>query len=406
MYFCCKQIQVKLQKLKNIDYNVPLILGGGVNGIGLARSFGEKNIKSIILDTAKNFSFYSKYVTGIICPHPREEKEFINFLIEFGKDFKNKPLIFVTNDHWMIPVSKNQNLLIKYYEFSMSDWKVIENATDKRYMYKIAEEIGIDIPQTFYLESITKIDEISNNITYPCILKPVVTVNFAEKLGAPQRVFTLNNKEELQNLSKKILISGLDDREIIIQEYIPGDISDLYTITTYSNKNADIVCYSTGHKLRQRPPVAGTIISGRVIPEPRLYEPAKKLIKKLNFFGIANTEFKYDHRDNKYKLMEINPRPGKWNYSVTASGINMPYLLWQEIRNENSETKLYSDKELIWICLFEDFFNTVLGGFRKKGFPEYSLSLWEYFKSVKGKKVDAIISLSDPLPAIFYLFNH
>lgn len=397
---------MELSELKMLSYNIPVILGGGINGIGLARSFGEKGIKTIILDTEKNFSFYSKYVNGIVCPAPNNEKTFIDFLKDFGTGFNKKPVIFVTNDHWMIPVSKNQKELNDFYLFSMSEWDVIQNCTDKSFMYKIAKENNIAIPKTIELRCISELNRIIDEINFPCILKPFITIDFAEKLGSGQRVFSIKDKSELLNLAKKIEAKGLRNREIIIQEFIPGGIETLYTITTYSNRNADIVCYSTGHKLRQRPPVAGTIISGKVIHKPELFEPTQKLIKALNFFGIANTEFKYDARDKTFKLMEINPRPGKWNYSVTASGINMPYILIKELNNEEVEAPLYSSKQLTWICFYEDFYNTVLGGFKKKGYPEFSLGFFKYLKTIKGKKVDAIFSLKDPLPALYYIFKH
>lgn len=396
---------MKLAKLLEKDYNIPVILGGGPNGLGLARSLGAEGINSVLTDVKKNFSFSSKYVAGLECPHPSHEDEFIGFLTDLGKKMKKKAVLFVTNDHWMIPVSKNQDTLSEYYLFTMSEWNVIESCTDKRKMYGIAERSGISCPRTFYLDDIADIKNIYEEIPYPCILKPVITLDFADKLKSKARVFNLHNREELENLVSRIINAGLRNREIVVQEYIPGGIETLYTITTYSDKNADIVAWSTGHKLRQRPPDAGTIISGRVIPEPRLLEPATKLIKNSGFFGIANTEFKYDKRDDTYKLIEINPRPGKWNYSVMASGINMPYMILNELLGKKQNTIISSPKELIWLCFVEDFYNSVLGGFKRKGYPEFQLSLGKYCRSVRGKKVDAIFNFKDIKPGLSYLLN-
>jgi len=396
---------VKLAKLLEKDYNIPVILGGGPNGLGLARSLGAEGINSVLTDVKKNFSFSSKYVAGLECPHPSHEDEFIGFLTDLGKKMKKKAVLFVTNDHWMIPVSKNQSILSEYYLFTMSEWSVIESCTDKRKMYGIAEKSGINCPKTFYLDDIADIKNIYEEIPYPCILKPVITLDFADKLKSKARVFNLHNREELENLVSRIINADLRNREIVVQEYIPGGIETLYTITTYSDKNADIVAWSTGHKLRQRPPDAGTIISGRVIPEPRLLEPATKLIKNSGFFGIANTEFKYDKRDDTYKLIEINPRPGKWNYSVMASGINMPYMILNELLGKKQNTVVSSPKELIWLCFVEDFYNSVLGGFKRKGYPEFQLSPGKYCKSIRGKKVDAIFNFKDIKPGLSYLLN-
>jgi predicted ATP-grasp superfamily ATP-dependent carboligase len=395
---------VKLDKLLEKDYHIPVILGGGPNGLGLVRSLGAEGINSVITDVKKNFSFSSKYVAGLVCPHPSSDEEgFLKFLTDLGKRMKKKGVLYVTNDHWMIPLSKNQSLLSEYYLFTMSEWNVIESCTDKKKMYAIAEKSDIAYPKTYYLNDIAEIDNIYHEIPYPCILKPVITLDFADKLKSKARVFNLHNREELESLVEKIKSADLRNREIVIQEYIPGGIETLYTITTYSNMNADIVAYSTGHKLRQRPPDAGTIISGKVIPEPRLFEPASRLIKNAGFFGIANTEFKYDKRDDTYKLIEINPRPGKWNYSVMATGINMPFMIWNELQGKKTKPLITSPKELIWLCFIEDFYNSVLGGFKRKGYPEFQLSIGKYCKSIRGKKVDAIFNLKDIKPGLSYL---
>lgn len=394
-----------LEKLLHKQTNAPLILGGGINALGLARSLGEAGIFSIITETKKNFSFSSRYVSGIVCPNPYNENAFVDFLINFGKKLSSKCVLFATNDKWLIPISKNRHLLEKYFLYPMSEHQVIDNCSNKKKMYSIAQIEGIAYPKTFYLDCITELYSIIKDISYPCILKPGVTLEFEEKLNSGARIISIKNKEELEEWYKKIVAAEFLNREIVIQEYIPGGIENLYTITTYSNPEAEIICYSTGHKLRQRPPDAGTIISGRVIPKPELFKPAQKLIKAYNFYGIANTEFKYDSRDNTYKLMEINPRPGKWNYSAMASGINMPLIAWQQVLNKEITTLKSSDKELVWICFLEDFYNSVLGGFKRKGYKDFSLSLFEYLKSIKGKKVEAVFSLKDIKPAIKYLFS-
>ena len=52
-----------------------------------------------------------------------------------------------------------------------------------------------------------------------------------------------------------------------------------------------------------------------------------KLLKKLNWYGVAMVEFKADIRDNIPKLMEVNPR--FWGSLPLAiySGVDFPWLL-------------------------------------------------------------------------------
>lgn len=396
---------MEISKIKIIQKHIPVILGAGINAYGIVRSFSENGIYSIVIETRKNFCFYSSYVCGMICPDPSDENKFIDFLIKLGKELDNPGIIFTTNDKWLLPVCDNMEKLKEHYLIPMSPPEITKQYVDKNKLYDIAENAGLDFPNTFEIPCITELKTIIDKIIFPCILKPAITLDFSEKLLIKKRVIYIDNREQLLIWAEKIKTVGLEKKQLILQEYVPGSTENLFTITTYSDKKGDIKAYSTGHKLRQRPPDAGTIISGKVIHEPRLFELAQKLLKSPGFYGIANTEFKYDKRDDKFKLIEINPRPGKWTYSATATGINFPLMAYYDILNIEYNHQKYSKKSIIWLCFFEDLYNSVLGGFKRAGYPEFSMSFTKYFKSIGGKKYDAVLNSEDMLPGIMYLLN-
>lgn len=384
---------------------VGVILGGYVNGLGLVRSLGQAGIPSIVIDCEKNIASQSKYVcNSFICPHPVEKTPaFIEFMIEVGKQLPNKGVIFCTNDIWLIPISKYQEHLKPYYLYPMSSWDIIERCEDKAQLYNLATEAGILHPKTITLNSIDELENYEGDLPYPCVLKPSITVGFMETLGTSRRTLHIETAEEMVYWKKRINDVGLIDTPLILQELIPGGAENLYTLTAYSNRDGDILAYSTGHKIRQNPPDAGTIVSGRVTPEPELFRLGKKLIKAAGYYGISNTEFKKDPRDGKFKLIEINPRPGMWNYSVMASGINLPYMAYEEVHGRTVSPVGSTEQELIWILGVMDFYLS-LYGYKKKGFSEYSMNLWQWLRTIRGaKRVEAIFKLSDPLPGIVYL---
>lgn len=390
----------------SLNRPIPIILGGHVNGLGLLRSFGSKGIKSICLDTKKSLSFYSKYSYANFCPDPvSEEDEFIDYLMQMGESLPQKGVLFATNDIWLIPISKHRNRLKKFYHYPMSEWDVIEQCWNKKKLYEVAQDAGLPLPKTIFLNNILDLNENNLDLSFPCILKPEETIGFMEKLGSRGRTIPIDNLEQLIHWKKEIKKKGLDTVPLIIQERIEGPITNLYTITSYSNKNADIVAYSIGHKIRQSPPDAGTILSGRLKHNPEIYELGTKLIKSLGYYGIANTEFKKDDRDNTYKLIEINPRPGMWNYSALISGINLPYIAYQDLLGEPFELPSTYEEGLVWLMFLEDFFNSLLF-FKRNGYTEYAINLTEWFKTTQGKKVFAIESWTDPLPGVVHAVKY
>ena len=389
--------------MNNNSIPIPIILGGFVNGLGLIRSFGYKKVPTILLDKKKTFSFYSKYTKGYLCPDPEhEEQAFIEFLIILGNKLPNKGVLFATNDIWLIPISKNREKLSQYYYFPMAEWDIIEKCWNKKYLYPIAESNDIPIPRTFFLDSISDLEKVSGKIKYPCILKPSITIGFLEKLKANGRALVIEDEKDLNAWKQRIILAGLGETPLILQEQIEGPPSNLYTITSYADRNSEIVAYSIGHKIRQYPPDAGTITSGRLQDEPRIYELGKQLIKSLNFYGISNIEFKKDAKDNSFKLIEINPRPGMWNYSALMSGINLPYLAYCDILRKN-ECRSISEpsKTGVWVFLPEDLVHAVYTN-RKNGYPAFALTFRQWHASLKGRKIFAVESLDDPLPGIYH----
>src|SRR2546427_10481096 len=56
----------------------------------------------------------------------------------------------------------------------------------------------------------------------------------------------------------------------------------------------------------------------------------RRFLEGIGFDGMAEVEFKFDPRDGRYKILDVNPRPWGWHTLGKAAGIDFPYLLWQQ----------------------------------------------------------------------------
>jgi len=122
-----------------------------------------------------------------------------------------------------------------------------------------------------------------------------------------------------------------------------------------------------------------------------------KILKEMNYKGIAEVEFMKDKRDGKFKFIEINGRPWGWHTLVKASGINLPYLLFQFMNGENIDA-IKPKENVKWLRLSTDLPTVLKEIFLKR------MSLSEYLRSLKGKKEFAVLSLKDPLPFLMEYF--
>jgi D-aspartate ligase len=375
--------------------NSVFILGSHINALGIVRSFQSTKIKVVILDFEKNLAGFSRYAHFIKCPHPSDKKRFTEFIKKQTSNEILKPVLFITTDVFLNLVIDEFELLKELFHLPLDKAENLRQLLKKDVLYPLAEKLGVSCPKTFIVKNKSDLDLIPEKLHYPIIVKPSLNIRFGKVLG--EKAFKLKHIEDFRNITKKIILNELWEDILIFQEFIDGDVTDLYTITSYANKESEIIGYSIGHKIRQNPPETGTIISGKVIHEEEILEEAKSFIKKTSYYGLSNIEFKRDKKDNKFKLMEINPRTGAWNLSALSCGINLPLMFYKDVTGIAIKPEFNHSAIIIWLITPIDFYYSLIG-FKRKGFSNFHLSFKEWLKSIKGKKVDACFNWHDPMP--------
>lgn len=298
-----------------------IVLGGHVQGYGIVRVYGENNIPSIVIDVSSiNIARHSKYCIAFFkCSY----QNLIELLLTFGKEGKYKKwLLIPTDDYYVRLLSQNKGILSEYFNVTVDSWKIIEVFFNKRNSYPLAEKVGIPIPKTFYPNTFDAIKDISNDIQYPCIIKPAIMLDFYRNFK--QKVFVCNSSYELQANYKRATEIVKPD-EILVQEIIPGNSENQYSVGIFFDRDKSYN-YLVARRKRQHPIYFGNATTfAETVNIPILVQYAHKILSKANFWGIGEVEFKYDERDKKYKFLEVNPRTWKWHTIAVAAGI--PFLM-------------------------------------------------------------------------------
>jgi predicted ATP-grasp superfamily ATP-dependent carboligase len=88
----------------------------------------------------------------------------------------------------------------------------------------------------------------------------------------------------------------------------------------------------SGRKLSQHPYTHGdaSIAETLTVPEA-VVRQARVLLEAARFHGISQVEFKYDARDDQYKLLEINGRSWSWIKLPAFSGVNLPLIQYYDL---------------------------------------------------------------------------
>lgn len=82
-----------------------------------------------------------------------------------------------------------------------------------------------------------------------------------------------------------------------------------------------------------------------------LEQQFKTLLEKIGYVGFSNFDIKYDQRDNKYKVFEINTRQGRSNYYVTGAGANLAqYVVEDWIYHHPIDFRVV-DSDSLWLVV-------------------------------------------------------
>lgn len=334
------------------DKIVPVICGASVNGYSIARTFHETyGIKSLFIEYLQRATRFSRIGKYKLVPDPKSDPEAFVLEIEaLGRSLRHDgkvPCLFVTNDEWLIPLSKNKSRLEDYFIYSFPEWPIIEKLTYKPSLLALADSLMISYPKSVTIESTSDIQHCTQQLMAPLILKPTDLVQFLARFPNEYRNNLFHSANDVAEYIVEKFASGYSG-SFLLQEFIPGGCENLFTVSTFSDKYSKVRGVSIGHKLTQNPPDTGTITSGRVKYEPRIIEPTRSLLETTGFYGIANTEYKYDSRRDEFFLIEVNPRPGMWNYSSYASGVNFFKQFIESFVLGHPVSYLEGKEELVW----------------------------------------------------------
>jgi predicted ATP-grasp superfamily ATP-dependent carboligase len=328
------------------------------------------------------------------------------FVEDILKELKshNYDLIIPMTDLTAFLVSENKKKLSHYTHIPLPEKEIFQKACDKAETLRLAQENGIPIPETNFVENFDEIKNISRLLSYPVVIKP-----------RRSRIFTRNGWMHAgvdYAYSAEELIYKCQNQNVLlppplIQERIIGPGCGVFALF---NRGRPKAIFS--HKrLREKPPSGGVSVLSESIPvDPLMKRYATCLLEKLSWHGVAMVEFKLDQRDQLPKLMEINPRFwGSLQLSID-SGVNFPYLLYRMSSKRNVEPvwKYKVGVKNRWLLGDLDRLLTRLLRSNKKlnlppGFPSRWKSWWQFLKFSERNLKYEIFTSDDPRPGFFEL---
>ncbi len=311
---------------------IPVLMGNDINVYSMARAFyDEYNKKSFVFcKTISGPCQDSDILTLMSDTKIDTQSVFLEKVNQFAREHIDKTILLVgCGDNYVEVISSNldrleSNVIAPYMSFDR-----IEPLTNKENFYKLCEEFGIDYPATYV---VNPEDGIDLQFEAPYVIKAADSVEYWRfPFEGQEKVFIVDSLEALKETVGKIFASGYQ-KSIIIQEFIPGNDTNMRVLTCYSGKDAKVRMMALGHVLLEEHTPKGIGNHAVILNEynEELCKKYQNLLERLGYVGFSNFDIKFDKRDGKYKAFELNPRQGRSNYYVTHSGKNLAKILVED----------------------------------------------------------------------------
>ncbi|MCI8631776.1 MAG: ATP-grasp domain-containing protein [Firmicutes bacterium] len=334
---------------------VPLLFAGDINVYSVARAFNEAyGIKPYAYGKFTAMPCIdSKILNYTANPRADEQDTFLSLVLGFAETHKDETVLLIgCGDSYVQLISTNkgrypQNVIAPYISADM-----MNELTHKEKFYDMCERIGVDYPDTFVHKKELGYD-FELPFGGPFIIKPSNGVEYWRYPFASQKkVYKVDTRDKLESVLSDIYGAGYDD-SVIIQNFIPGDDTYMRVLTNYSDKHGKVKMMCLGHVLLEEHTPHGIGNHAVIITEhnEEVEQQFKKLLEEMNYIGFSNFDIKYDQRDGKYKVFEINTRQGRSNYYVTGAGANVACLLVDDYVEDKDMPLHIVDNESLWMVV-------------------------------------------------------
>jgi len=367
-----------------------LVVGGAHVSIAVARSLGRRGIPVWLL-ASHPLPRLSRYAQRSFpwpgAEHPDAVASMIDVAVRHG--LKGWVLI-ATGDEDMRVIAQNHAVLASHFRVMTANWDVTQWAYDKRLTYRRAAALGIDYPRSVQACDLETLRQ--SQLQFPVVIKPARRDGINALTRA--KAWKADDRNALFSLYRRAT-SLVGDDAVIVQEWIPGNGEAQFSYAGLWDRGKPVASL-VARRARQYPVDFGrssTFVE--TVEQEQVETLACRFLQSLNYSGVVEIEFKYDRRDRRYKLLDVNGRFWTWTGLGPLAGVDFPYLAWrQALGHDASCARAEVKTGVAWMYASRD----ILAAFAE--ISRGVLTIGDYLAGFRKELVFASFAVDDPLPAL------
>lgn len=367
-----------------------IVIGGDYQGLGILRSLGARGIPVYVVDDEHSISRFSRHSTrAITVRNLRDERQTVDTVLEIGRRFDlGGWVLYPTRDETVAAFARHRSQLADFFRVPTPDWNTIKWVWDKRNTYRLANELGIPTPKTWYPRGLEELEHITAN--FPLAVKPAIKEHFFYATRA--KAWRANNHFELRDLFQR-LPAQMESGEVMIQDLIPGGGGQQFAYCAFF-KGHRAIGSMVVRRSRQHPPEFGRASTFVETTEvPIIEEQSERFLRAIDYYGLVEIEYKLDPRDGQYKLLDVNGRTWGYHTLGKSAGVDFSYMLFAD-QLGNAVQDCRARAGVTWLRLITDVPTGIFEILR--GSQDWRA----YVRSLVTFDVESVYSWKDPAPGI------
>ncbi|WP_240644236.1 carboxylate--amine ligase [Antribacter gilvus] len=319
-------------------------VGGDIGMYALCRAFHEQyGAPAVVLSTVATRAMQdSAIVTNLVDPGLDDTETFLRSLEGVAAEHPTRRKILLTNADWFVRtvVENRERLEAAGYLTPYPSREVLDVVSTKEGFAQVCDQLGIPTPRTVVVDVPTlvaaggraAIPGLQMDLEFPVVAKPSDSaawhyVDFPGKA----KIHHVESRPELEKLVGHLVDAGFPST-LLVQEFIPGDETQMRSLTAYRDTTGTVTLLATGRVLLEEHTPGTLGIPAAILVEPYddAMEAATRFLDATGYVGFANFDYKLDPRTGRHVYFEVNPRIGRNNYYVTAGGANVARVLVED----------------------------------------------------------------------------
>ena len=368
-------------------HEVPaLIVGAGINGLGVARSLARARVPVWLLDSDARSPAMQTRTARSLQIRGLHGETLVEDLEQLGKDrFAGvRPVLLLTQEESVKTISRHRERLAPFYRFSLPHKDTVDALLHKYGFQRLAELHHAPIPKLVHVTTQAGLAQLEQ-LHYPAVVKP--GERHAGYSRQFRKAYRVEGIAEARYLVRNILAVMPD---VVVQEWIAGPDSNIHFCLQYLDRHSRPVAAFTGRKIRSWPPEVGGTASCTAAPEAHaeLSAVTARFFKDTGVTGIAGMEYKRDARTGELRMVE--PTIGRTDYQeevATLNGVNLPFAAYCSELGLPVTPPVAVQSPAVWRVSFEDTQSALLQHQAAgSGFPRGN------------RTIDALWRWNDPMP--------